>query len=107
MFKKVLFLILLAVLICSPSAFVLALKSYGSAPGLGQIVSGIANAAWIIFTVFAVVMFVSAGIMFLTSQGDAKKVETARAAVIWGIVGVVVGIIAGSAITFVAGLIGG
>lgn len=49
---------------------------------------------WPIFAGFAVLMFVIAGFYFLTSQGDPTKVATARQAVLWGIVGVVVGLVA-------------
>lgn len=64
----------------------------------------IANAIWIVFTILALVMFVVAGILFLTAQGDPEKVKTARNAFIWGVVGVVVGIIAFTIITVVRSL---
>ncbi len=70
--------------------------------GLGQ---KIANTAWIVFTIIAVVMFVAAGVLFITAQGDAEKVKTARNAFIWGVVGVLVAIIAFTIITIVSSVL--
>ncbi len=42
----------------------------------------------------AVIMLVYAGYLFLGAAGDPKKVEQAKAAVVWSIVGVVVMILA-------------
>jgi|SRR3989344_1198022 len=49
---------------------------------------------WPVFVGFAIIMFIVAGFIFLTSQGDPGKAKTARDAVIWGVVGVIVGILA-------------
>ena len=54
----------------------------------------IVNALWIIFTIIAIVMFVIAGILFLTASGEPEKLTKARSAVIWGIVGIIVAILA-------------
>lgn len=59
-----------------------------------DIVNIVLDFVWPIFAGFAVLMFIIAGFYFLTSQGDATKVATARQAVLWGIVGVVVGLVA-------------
>lgn len=85
---------------------VLALAQIGGTPpslsyDLTTIGTKIANAAWIIFTIIAVIMFVIAGIMFMTAQGNAEKVVQARSAFLWGVAGVVVGIIAFTIITIV------
>lgn len=69
--------------------------------GLQEIGVKIANAAWIIFTIIAVVCFVIAGILFLTSQGSPEKIVAARQAFLWGVAGVVVGILAFTIITVV------
>lgn len=58
------------------------------------IVNVILNFIWPIFAGFAVIMFLVSGFYFLTAQGDSGKIATARQAVLWGIVGVVVGILA-------------
>lgn len=101
--KKILFLfssaaiLLLGVLILTglPSGFVLAqLHGYGTQIAFQDIVPAIEKALWIVFEAIAVVCFVIAGILFLTAQGEPEKLKTARAAFIWGVVGVVVGIVA-------------
>ncbi len=59
-----------------------------------EVVNDVLNFVWPLFIGFAVIMFIVAGFLFLTSQGDPTKVAGARQAVLWGAVGVVVGIIA-------------
>ena len=56
---------------------------------------------WIIFIGVTVVMFAIAGILYLTARGEPSKVSQANKAVIWGVVGVSVGILAWSAYSFV------
>ncbi len=85
---------------------IIALAQIGGTPptislSLTQIGQKIASAAWIVFTIFAVVMFVIAGIMFLTASGDPEKILKARNAFLWGVAGIVVGIIAFTIITVV------
>jgi len=80
----------------------------GAVPAGGII--GIVNISltlvWIIFVAIAVIMFVVAGIQFLTAQGDPSKIATARQSVIWGSVGIVVALIAFSVIAVLRGLVG-
>jgi len=72
----------------------------GSAPiaqqnlSVTNIVNIVLNFLWPLFIGFAVITFLIAGFLFLTAQGDPAKVATARTAVLWGIVGVVVGVLA-------------
>ncbi len=73
---------------------------------LGSISRSIANALWLVFTVIVVICFIVAGVTFLTAQGDPGKIQTARSAFIWGIAGVVVGIVAYGAITLVLSILG-
>ena len=65
------------------------------------IVTGAEYAAGFIFGSVAVICFVVAGILFLTSQGAPEKLKTARAAVLWGVIGIVVGLVAFSVIALV------
>ncbi len=59
--------------------------------GLIDIMFGI---LWPVFIAFAIVMFLLAGIQFFTAQGDADKVNSARNFVLWGVVGMVVALLA-------------
>ena len=49
---------------------------------------------WPITVAFAIIMFIVAAYLFFTAQGDATKLQNARSAVIYGVVGVVVALIA-------------
>jgi hypothetical protein len=85
---------------------VMALAQVGGTPptittdltGLGN---KIVNAVWIVFTVIVIIMFVIAGILFLTASGNPEKVAQARMAFLWGVAGVVVGVLAFTMITVV------
>lgn len=68
---------------------------------LEQLINGIKSAAWMIFGAVAVVCFIIAGILFLTAAGNPEKIVQARNAFLWGVAGVVVGILAYSIITIV------
>ena len=72
---------------------------------LTQLGNNVASAAWIIFTVIAVLAFIYAGILFLIAGGSAEKIATARMAFMWGVAGVVVGIIAFTIITLVTSFV--
>ncbi len=75
----------------------------GSIWGLIQIVLDI---LWKIAVAFFIIMFILAGFMFATAQGDAEKVKTARGAVIWGAVGIVVALLAFSIVQILKVTIG-
>ncbi len=78
----------------------------GFAPNLTSLGQIIVNQVWIFFTILAVIMFVVAGIRFLTSGGDPEKVKLARDSFLWGVAGIVVGILAFTIIALVRGAIG-
>jgi len=81
------------------------LGKYGSDISVGNLVYNIEYVVWMIFALVVVVCFVVAGIMFLTAQGDAKKLETAKASFIWGVAGVAVGIIAYSILYIIGNIL--
>ncbi|OGZ64039.1 MAG: hypothetical protein A3A98_03790 [Candidatus Staskawiczbacteria bacterium RIFCSPLOWO2_01_FULL_40_39] len=58
------------------------------------IFNAIFNFIWPFFIGFAVIMFIVAGFQFLTAQGEPGKVTQARNSLIWGAVGVAVGVLA-------------
>ena len=65
------------------------------------VIQGILTAVWWVFMGIVVILFIIAGIQFLTAQGDPTKLEQARQFVIWGAGGVLVGVLAFSIITIV------
>ena len=65
------------------------------------VIQGLLTVTWWVFLGLVVILFIIAGIQFLTAQGDPAKLETARQFVIWAFAGVVVGVLAFSAIVIV------
>lgn len=84
---------------------VIALAQPAVGVSLDSLIVSIKSIMWKIFGIIAVIMFVVAAILFLTSQGNAEKIQAARSAFIWGVAGVVVGIIAFSIVSLVQGLL--
>lgn len=70
-----------------------------------MLVLGLVNTAltilWIIAVAFVIIMFVIAGFKFMTALGDPSKVAEARMAVIWGVVGTAVIVLAWSVIVVI------
>jgi len=97
--KKILSLILSGVLF-SPLVVSadLQVQEYGHLT-IWNLLPNIETAVWIIFCAIVVICFVVSGVLFLSAQGDPEKVKTARSAFIWGVAGVIVGIIAYSITT--------
>jgi hypothetical protein len=96
--KKIIASSILAALLVLP-AITLADINPGASPGsfggsVVVIINAILNFIWPIFVGFAVIMFIVAAFLFLSANGDPGKIGTARQAVLWGIVGVVIGVLA-------------
>lgn len=56
--------------------------------------AAITTLVWEVFVGISVICFIFAGFIFLTAMGDSEKIKTAKAAVVWGVVGIIVAIIA-------------
>ena len=61
---------------------------------------------WPIFLGLVVIMFIWAGILFVTAQGDPAKISQAKKAVIWAVVGVIVAFLAFSAVGIITKILG-
>jgi hypothetical protein len=96
--KIILSLTLLSLLVVPVMAFAQPSVTISS---INQLVEAIKNPLWVIFGLIALVAFVVAGILFLTSNGEPEKITKARTSFLWGIVGVVVGIVAYSIVTII------
>jgi len=72
---------------------------------IGSLINNILGKLWIVFAGIAVLMFLVAGILFMTANGAAEKIQTARSAFLWGVAGVVIGILAYSIIAIVGSII--
>lgn len=93
MSKKTSFLVLLGAFVL-PLVASAQLRSWGSGGSIRSLLDSIESIAWIVFGTIVVVCFVVAGVMFLTAQGQPEKIQLARSATIWGVAGVIVGILA-------------
>jgi hypothetical protein len=74
---------------------------------IGTILDNIRS--WIIWPVFAgsaVIMFLYAGILFVTSAGDPSKITKAKTAVIWAVIGIAVGLLAYVAVGWIRFIVG-
>ncbi|KKP41490.1 MAG: hypothetical protein UR46_C0034G0006 [Parcubacteria group bacterium GW2011_GWA1_33_6] len=64
-----------------------------------EIINGILLILWWIFLTIVIISFLITGILFLTAQGDQGKLDKLKKAVIWGLVGILVAILAFSIIS--------
>ena len=71
-----------------------------------QIGLRLVNAVWVVFTIIAVIMFLVAGILFLTAQGQPEKIQQAKKAFLWGVAGIAVGILAFGIIRLTCNMLG-
>lgn len=61
---------------------------------LTNLITAILSSIWMLFIAFAIIMFLVAGFQFLKAQGEPGEVATARKSLLWGMVGVLVGVLA-------------
>jgi len=97
--KKILTLILLG-------AIVLPITVFAAVDSIQSLSMAIVNAIWPVFVVIVVICFVVAGILFLSAMGEPEKIAKAKSAFLWGVVGVVVGIVAYSIIRIISNILG-
>ena len=77
----------------------------GSVGSIDDLVDTLKSVVWTVFGALAVVMFVIAGITFMTAQGDPEKIKQARNSFLWGVAGVVVAILAYSIVGIVESML--
>lgn len=65
-------------------------------------INAIVDLMWWVFVAGVIILFLFAGLTFLTAQGDPKKLEDARRYVLWGVVGVFVGVLGFSITALIA-----
>ncbi len=66
----------------------------GILPDAWTVINKILNFIWPLFIGIAVIMFLYSGFLFLAASGDPTKIKEARNSLLYGIIGVVVGILA-------------
>lgn len=101
MLKKYFFAILPVLLILPAITFAVGFADPVAVPTLTQFILTVLGIMWKVFVGIAIVFFVLAGIMFLTAMGEPAKITQAKQFVIWGVVGVVVAILAYSIVAII------
>ncbi|OGZ63275.1 MAG: hypothetical protein A3C58_00225 [Candidatus Staskawiczbacteria bacterium RIFCSPHIGHO2_02_FULL_34_10] len=96
MHKKLVTSSVFVILLALP--FVVFAINISGTPGGGLSIVNIIDRAfskllWPLFAGFAVIMFIFAGFLFLSSKGDPAKITLARDSVTWGAIGVIVALI--------------
>lgn len=94
-------LVLISILVAPVMILAESTAPRGQIADIESLVETIENFVWIIFGLIAVISFVVAGILFLTAAGNPEKVAQARTAFLWGVAGVVVGILAFSIVAII------
>jgi len=89
-----------ALVLLSLPAVILAVFDPGPLPNaaptltVNTLVDVLFSILWPIAVAFFIVMFLLAAFQFVSAQGDPVKIGTARQFVIWGVIGVVVALLA-------------
>ncbi|MCX6720113.1 MAG: hypothetical protein NTV36_03355 [Candidatus Staskawiczbacteria bacterium] len=91
--KKILYLATLGFLVMPSMISAQLFRPVSSVNLLGMLVN-VTTAIWGLFVGLAVIFFIASGVLFLTAQGEPAKLATAKAALLWGIVGVIVAVLA-------------
>lgn len=105
--KFILSAILLSVILVPVVALGAVNQPTGSIKDFDTLLTKIQTAVWSLFAIIVFVCFAIAGILFLTSGGAPDKIATARSMAIYGVIGIIVGILAYSILAIVSNLIGG
>ncbi len=78
----------------------------GWASSFSDMFNNVIAEVWLIFVALAIVLFIYAGVLFLTASGNPERITKAKSAFLWGIAGVAVAIIAFTIIQLVGNLLG-
>jgi intracellular sulfur oxidation DsrE/DsrF family protein len=66
-----------------------------------KVLNNVKNLIWIVLGVLVVIMFIWAGITFVTSEGDPGKIGKARDRLLYGIIGIIVALLAGGVLMLI------
>lgn len=78
-----------------------------SGSDLNEIIQLIVNAIIFVIGIVAVVMIILGGISYATSQGDPSKVKKGKDTILYGIIGLIVALLAYAIVNFVLGALQG
>lgn len=109
--KAYLFLVILVSLFCLAS-FALAQVTIpnplegGGVNNFGDLLKKIAVGVGTLIATLGTIMIIVSGILYLTSAGSPEKIATAKKALIYAIIGIVIGIAANAIVEIISGVIG-
>ena len=92
---------------CSQAGVVISNPDICSGDELSDIIKKIVNAVIFIIGIVAVVMIILGGVNYATSQGDPQKVKKGKDTILYGIIGLVIAILAYAIVNFVIGALAG
>lgn len=72
---------------------------------INSLFAAIVSVIWTVFVGIGIICILFAGLMFLTALGNAEKIKQARSAALWGVVGMVVGILGFSATSILSNVL--
>ena len=75
----------------------------GTAEGLPQTILNIVNVVIGVLGIVAVLVIIIGGVQYMTSTGDAGKVKKAKDTILYGVIGLVICILAFAIVNFVIG----
>ena len=78
-------------------------NKYGDETTLASNVTGIINAFIGALGIVAVIIIIIGGINYMTSSGDAAKVKKAKDTILYGVIGLVICVLAFAIVNFIAG----
>ena len=90
-------------LLCSPLVTSAAAEPINFTEVINRLIDRV---VWPIFLGLVIIMFIYAGVLFLTARGEPERITKARKAIIWATVGIVVAFVAFSAQCIISGILG-
>lgn len=79
----------------------------GASTDLTGQISLILNAVYVVIGIVAVIMIIIGGVNYATSQGDPTKIKKAKDTILYGIIGLVIVLMAFAITAFVLGALNG
>lgn len=73
---------------------------------LGCVMGNLLDTVWLIFASASIIMFIWAGFLFFTAQGDPQHLSQARKAALWAVVGIIVAIVGFSVVPLIRNALG-
>lgn len=106
--KKILFLLVsIALFGLAGFAFAqVAITNPLSAQNFGQLLTQIADGVGTLVASIGIIMIIIAGILYLFSAGRPEKIKTANAAIMYAVVGIVIGLAAKAIVAIIKNIIG-